>query len=109
MTTITIYTDNNKDAVGFTVTGHAMFRQQGKDIVCAAISMLTINACNSIETFTNDFFGIEEDEKSGYLEFVLNENPSKEAKLLLNSMVLGLSELEKQYKNKYLKLIFEEV
>lgn len=109
MTTVTIYTDNNRDAIGFLVDGHSGYAKRGSDIVCAAISMLTINACNSIESFTDDFFGYEEDEAVGYMKMILNENPSKEAKLLLNSMVLGLSELEKQYKNKYIKLIFEEV
>lgn len=109
MTKVTIYKDNQGDVIGFEVKGHAGYAESGSDIVCAAISILTCTACNSIENYTKDSFGLEEAEEKAYMKFILNENPSKEAKLLLNSMTLGLSELAKQYKNKYLKLKFKEV
>ncbi|MBR1692663.1 MAG: ribosomal-processing cysteine protease Prp [Lachnospiraceae bacterium] len=117
MTTITIFRDQNKDCVGFEMEGHAGFGYAGNDIVCAAISVLAINTCNSVEKLTHDRFGHEEDEKRGYLYFMLTENPSSEAKLLLNSMVLGLTQIEEQYgapgrfalQKKYLKLKFKEV
>ena len=108
MTRITIYKDEHGDAVGFEMKGHAGYAEMGSDIVCAAISILVCTAYNSIETLVKDSFGYEEDEDNAYMSFILNENPSNEAKLLLNSMTLGLSQLAKQYK-KYLKLTFEEV
>lgn len=33
---------------GFHVTGHAGYAERGKDIVCAAISALTITLCNTL-------------------------------------------------------------
>ena len=117
MTTIKIFRDQNKDCIGYEISGHAGYDVSGKDIICAAISILAITAHNSIEKLTFDKFGHEEDEESGYMYLMLQDNPSKEAKLLLNSMVLGLTELEEQFgsskkkflKKRYLKLIFKEV
>jgi len=117
MTTITIFRDQNKDCIGFEMEGHAGYDVSGNDIVCAAISILAINTQNSIEKFTEDHFGHDADEKAGYMYFMLRENPSSEAKLLLNSMVLGLTQIEEQFggskrsafQKKYLKLKFKEV
>ena len=115
MTTIKIFRDQNKDCIGYEISGHAGFDDSGRDIVCAAISVLATTAHNSIEKLTSDKFGHEEEE--GYMYLMLQDNPSKEAKLLLNSMVLGLIQLEEQFgsskkkflKKRYLKLIFKEV
>ena len=117
MTTIKIFRDQNKDCIGYEISGHAGYDDSGRDIVCAAISVLATTTHNSIEKLTSDQFGHEEDEESGYMYLMLQDNPSKEAKLLLNSMVLGLIELEEQFssskkkflKKRYLKLIFKEV
>ena len=117
MTTIKIFRDQNKDCIGYEISGHAGFDDSGRDIVCAAISILATTTYNSIETLTSDKFGHEEDEEEGYMYLMLQDNPSKEAKLLLNSMVLGLIQLEEQFgsskkkflKKRYLKLIFKEV
>ena len=72
-------------------------RRAAADIVCAAISMLTTNTINSIETFTDDFFSYEENEETGYMKLMLDENASDKSQLLISSMVLGLSQLEKSY------------
>ena len=108
MTKITIYQDKQKDAIGFEMKGHAGYGESGSDIVCAAISILACTAYNSIETYTDDTFGYEEREEAAYMKFILTEHAGKEAKLILNSMTLGLSQLAKQYQ-KYLKLTFKEV
>lgn len=88
--------------------GHAGYGERGSDIVCAAISILACTAYNSIEAYTDDGFGYEEEEETAYMKFILKEHAGRESKLLLNSMTLGLSQLEKQYQ-KYLKLTFKEV
>ena len=76
MTTITIFRDQNKDCIGFEMKGHAGYAESGSDIVCAAISILAINTQNSVEKFTGDHFGQEADEQTGYMYFMLEENPS---------------------------------
>ncbi len=43
-----------EDYVGLRLMGHAGYADAGYDIVCSAISVLTINLVNSIEKFTDD-------------------------------------------------------
>ncbi|MFQ8841000.1 MAG: ribosomal-processing cysteine protease Prp [Clostridium fessum] len=38
------------------VNGHAGYDEYGKTIVCAAVSVLTVNMANSVEKFTDDQF-----------------------------------------------------
>ena len=108
MTTVTIYQTKNGIYKGFELSGHAGYATSGADIVCAAISMLTTNTINSIETFTDDFFSYEENEETGYMKLMLDENASDKSQLLISSMVLGLSQLEKSYR-KYVRLKNKEV
>ena len=49
MITISIYKNAEGIYNGFKVLGHAGFDDKGKDIVCAAVSVLVINTINSIE------------------------------------------------------------
>ncbi len=89
---------------GFLVKGHAGYDEYGKDIVCAAVSILVINTINSIEKFTEDHFTVNSDEKSGTLEFDMISDISKESSLLLKSFILGLEGIEEQYGNQYIKI-----
>ena len=108
MTTVTVYNDKTGKHIGFEISGHAEYRKKGPDIVCAAISILTCNTINSIETFTDDFFSYEENEANGYMKLMLDESSGADSQLLLNSMILGLSTLSKQYK-KNVRIKTEEV
>ena len=99
-----------EEYIGFSSIGHAGYAESGSDIVCAAVSVLILNTVNSIEQFTSDIFRIETDEKQGVFEFEFHTIPSKEAKLLFSSMVLGISSLvEDEEYNEYLSILFEEV
>ena len=109
MTTITVFSTDKGIYKGFTCEGHAGYGTNGNDIVCAAISILVINTINSIEQFTKQAFTCEQDEKTGTIRFLFEGIPSKDAELLINSMVFGLKEVEKQYHKKYLRLHFKEV
>ncbi len=108
MTTITIYNDKSGKHKGFDIRGHAGYAWQGRDIVCAAISMLASNTINSIEKYTDLNIKYDSDERRTRIRFVIKDRPNDESELLMNSMILGLSELEKNYK-KYVTLKFEEV
>ncbi len=107
MTKVTIYKNELNECVGFKACGHAGFDEEGYDIVCAAVSILTINTINSIDTYTDDAFDVSSDEDEGVIECAI-KNPSKEATLLLNAMILGLQDVAKNYEN-YIVLKFEEV
>ncbi len=66
-----------------------------------------MNAINSIEAFTKDRFAVRQED--GFLELILEGKVSKEATLLLDSMILGLQDIQNSYGNEYIKLIYEEV
>jgi len=72
-------------------------RNHGASEVCAAVSMLVLNAVNSVESFTDARFACEYDEDGGYINFSLENVRNKNAALLLDSMVLGLRSVAKKY------------
>ena len=94
----------NSDIIGFEVKGHAGSDEYGKDIVCAAISVLTINCINSIEKFTEDIFVTQSDENTGKICFSLKRSPSSPCRILLNSWYLGVSEIALEH-SQYVRII----
>ena len=109
MTQITIYRNENRDVKRFTCTGHAGYSEYGTDIVCASISVLVINTINSIETFTSVAYTCEVCEETGDIDFTFTEDISSDASLLIESMILGLKEIQTNYGKKFLILNFKEV
>ena len=87
--------------------GHAEYSDEN-DIVCAAVSAMTINCMNSIETFTDTLFYCDSNETDGMISFRITKNNGADAQLLLKSLVLGLEDMESNYEE-YIDLIFEEV
>ena len=94
---------------GFTCSGHADYASQGQDIICAAVSALVINAVNSLEQFSEDAFTVDQDVQSGgFLKLTLHDKNSVQARLLMDSLVLGLQSIETSYGKKYLSLKVKE-
>ena len=87
--------------VAFSVKGHAGYAEEGYDIVCSAVSVLTLNAANSVENLTGEPYKVKQSD--GDLKFRLEGQPTKETELLLQSMLLGLKGIEEEYP-KYLKV-----
>ena len=108
MTKITVYKNKTGDITGFRCEDHAGFARKGKDIVCAAISVLVFNTINSIEELTEDSFSGEQDEKNAVIAFSLDSGYSEASQLLLKSFVLGITGIYEENK-KYLSITFEEV
>ncbi len=91
---------------GFRIEGHAFFDSPGKDIVCAAVSILTINTINAVEEFLpKEPFALVSDKEKGFLDFSFREKPSEKGKLLIDTYLLGIRGIEGQYGGRYLKLI----
>ena len=109
MTNITIFRDKNQNVLGFECIGHAGFAGFGQDVVCAGISILVQNTINSIQTYTEEGFSCEADEKSGDIRFLFSDVPEHDAALLINSMILGLQGIQSSYGKKFLRLQFKEV
>ncbi len=105
-----IYRKNQK-ICGFEISGHAGYAAAGEDIVCSAVTVLCFNTINALERFTAIPFRAEADEKrGGYLKvlFPLEGMEDHDTQLLLETLCMGLSNIELEYK-KYLTLIHEEV
>ena len=98
---------NLESVTGFSIEGHAGYARHGKDIVCAAVSILIINTVNSMEEFTGQVFGTESED--GHIYCTLAKPYDRDAQLLLNSMVFGLQNIRQEYGKKYLRLDFKEV
>ncbi len=104
-----VITKHNEKYISVTLDGHAGYADAGQDIVCAAVSVLVINTFNSIERFTDDDFSCDSAEDGGFLSMSFSETMSDKSKLLLDSMLLGLDEIQKQYGDEYLSLLYKEV
>lgn len=94
--------------MGFKSYGHAGMADAGQDIVCAAISILTINTMNAIDKFTQDKYDQLVDGKNACIDFKLTSVPTEEANLLLRTMVLGIRAIFEDYE-RYINLSFKEV
>ncbi|MHC3376723.1 ribosomal-processing cysteine protease Prp [Ligilactobacillus equi] len=87
---------------GFELTGHAGYGVEGEDIVCAAVSVLTISTVNSLEQLAKVELDIDERPlEGGYLRVELKTD-NDEAQLLLASLRLGLADIAQQYR-KYIR------
>lgn len=87
---------------GFELAGHAGSGIEGEDIVCAAVSVLTISTVNSLEQLAKVELDIDERPlEGGYLRVELKTD-NDEAQLLLASLRLGLADIAQQYR-KYIR------
>jgi len=87
------------------VKGHSGYAESGSDIICAAVSVLTINLENSLEKFTNASFVSKEDD--GFVEITFNEKLDDNAELLMNSYLLGIKDILSENAD-YINLIIKE-
>ncbi|MCR5452097.1 MAG: ribosomal-processing cysteine protease Prp [Lachnospiraceae bacterium] len=107
MIRVTVFKEDGK-YVSFICDGHAGYAKHGEDIVCAAVSMLVINTVNSILEFTDDKIDVSSDEDRGLISVDFKNSPSERAKLLMDSMVLGLSGVKEEYDGRYIDISVKE-
>lgn len=100
--------ERSGEIVRFVVTGHAGFAKSGSDIVCAAVSVLVLNAINSCEALLRVNLPAVDDGETISCE-VPQELNVPEVQLLLRSMAFGLEQTAKHY-SKFVKLnkVYEE-
>ena len=91
----------------FISKGHAGYAEAGQDIVCAAVSALIITTVNSLEKFTDDKFDVQE--KDGFVSIHFRNGLSERGMLLMDSLLLGLTEIAGSYNNRYLTVKVKEV
>ena len=84
----------NKDILkGFEITGHADYDEHGKDIVCAAVSMLAYTSVNSLDSYDYEV-EFSDDEETMKL---LVKNPSHDSEVILNTFSTGILTLTQSY------------
>ncbi len=107
---ITIF-QNQGEIREFNCIGHAEYAEAGSDIVCAGVSALVINTINSLEKLTGTKFSLVTDDEtnSGLIDVTFSEDLSSGAKLLMDSMILGLQGIQNDYGDEFLMLEFKEV
>lgn len=104
MININILRDNKGKVVEYEIEGHANYDEHGKDIICAAISVLsqtTLIALNKVCGIDEQQMCFSVDNKKGYLKVSLAENLEKEARnkadIVLETMIVGIEDLSDQY------------
>ncbi|MDO4779204.1 MAG: ribosomal-processing cysteine protease Prp [Tissierellia bacterium] len=112
MTKVTIYKDTDI-LTGFKVEGHALYDIEGKDILCAAISVLTINSINTITEILKLEDYIEYAVGEVYISLDidtedLDERQLRDTQVVLKGFELGVTSLLEDYSEK-LNLDYREV
>ena len=96
---------------GFTCQGHAGYAEEGADIVCAAVSILTTTCANALESVAGIIPGITAREKDAYLQLTLplglEQAKKHDAQVLLLALRQGMKDLQEAYP-KYIHLSNQE-
>ena len=95
----------------FTMSGHALFAEHGKDIVCAGASAVSFGAVNAIHDLTGITPEIEQGEE-GYLELydfqiIFRSHVQENIQLILEGMIISLQTIEQEY-GEYIKITFKK-
>lgn len=94
----------NEKRLGFAIKGHANFDQHGYDIVCAAVSILSYTAVNTLDYYEVQFDFFDDDNEMK----ISLENPNEKSEIILNNFEIGIKTLLTNY-NEYVNLNYREV
>ena len=95
---------------GFVVEGHAGYDEEGYDIVCAAVSILSYTVLNSLEEvagINRDAIEWSVDEDTGFMEILL-QKICLESKVLFKAFETGIKLLLENY-SQNISLDYKEV
>ncbi|MDN2452375.1 ribosomal-processing cysteine protease Prp [Lactobacillus sp. UCMA15818] len=93
--------------IGFKIKGHAESGEYGQDIVCAAVSTLSISTVNGLEQLAKAKLYVDSDElDGGFMRAQLDDSAidNEAAQLLLANFKLGISDVATSYSD-YIKII----
>ena len=107
--TTAVFSMRGNEPCGVYVQGHSGYAALGEDIVCSAVSALTITTINALEVYTSQPFEVDQDEEDGIITVNFLDDLSHDAELLMKSLILGLRSIENEYNNEYIHVEFREV
>ncbi len=96
MIRVTLFKSARGDITGFSCKGHAGYAEEGSDIVCAAVSVLSITCANALQSVA----GAEPEitEKDGFLTASLREDQlSHDSQVILRTFEQGIRDMAASY------------
>ncbi|MEG2353694.1 MAG: ribosomal-processing cysteine protease Prp [Clostridium sp.] len=99
----------NKKIVSFNIDGHSGYGEEGSDIICAAISAISLTIVNGIQVIQK--MRIKPTVKDGFLSLDITNLSDKEindCQILMETMLLGFKSVEIEY-DEYVIVKEEEV
>ena len=92
---------------GFSLKGHAEYAEAGEDILCSAVSALSINTVNCLDRLTSDRLVVCQDD--GMLKARVSGMISETSHILIKALMIGLTDIYKEYGDGYIRIFFKEV
>lgn len=90
--------------------GHAGYAKKGRpDVLCAAVSALTIGTVNSLEELAGEKLKTVQNEETGFLRCDFESVLQEKSSFLMDAMVFSLENISREYGDRYLQVKFEEV
>ena len=96
MVSIGIQRNKDNQVIGCHMSGHAGYDEHGYDIVCAAVSVLSATAMLGLTKIAKQ--NGEFSNSEGQCDMVLSGEITRSGQDILNTMLLGLEEISKQYR-----------
>ncbi len=93
MIRVKVFSNSDGKISGFTVTGHSDIAARGEDIVCAGVSSLAQTALLGLGEYLHR--EMDYSVASGKLSMQLKEAPDELTESILETMLLGLMEIQK--------------
>ena len=93
---------------GCRISGHSGYAEQGSDIICAAVSILSCTCVNALESVCGLVPQVT-DNREGMISFRLPKRTAEEngkAQILMGALKQGLSDLAQEYP-KYVQLTIQ--
>ena len=96
MTRVTLFRGPEGELTGFSCKGHSGYGEEGGDIVCAAVSALSITCVNALQSVA----GVTPDvaEKDGFLTARLRaDQMNHDAQVILRTFEQGIGDMAASY------------
>lgn len=99
MTSVEILRDTDKKIFEFRSRGHSGYAEEGKDIVCAGVATLLQTAVLGLEEYLKLDPKVKQEKGLLHCQLERDIFLNREIDAVLETMVLGLKALERQYPN----------
>lgn len=96
MIKVDVFKDKQGMIVGYKVSGHAGYSEEGSDIICSAVSALTQVPLLGLERHLKLKPSYVVNQEDGILEVALNSAPNDLTQAILQTMVYGIGSIESQ-------------